>query len=141
MEGATIKATETALGSNPYVPMQVFQQVLDFVIYQPIFNPIKFKPIFGMPARKTLIFVEKIWVMNKKIKLAITPGNHRADAAERISLFIILKNSLQLIVSLVNEPQWAVPKVSSSCYFFVSPMAKKKSPLRILGNCTDTTIA
>ena len=93
-----------------------------------------------MPAPETLVVIGEILVNEMKIDLAIAPGNHCADAAERIFLLIILKNSLELLAPLINELQWADHKISSVSYAVLCPMSKNESPLRVLGNCADTSV-
>ena len=52
LEITAIKVTKTSESSDPQIAIAVFQKICDPVIDQPIFNPIKFEAIFGMPLRE-----------------------------------------------------------------------------------------
>ena len=72
VEVTAIKATETSLSSDPQGAIAIFYKIGDSVIYQPVFNPVKFKAIFGMPACEALVVMGEILVDEMKIDIA--PG-------------------------------------------------------------------
>ena len=91
-----------------------------------------------MPARQALMVIGEILVSKMEINLTVATGNHSADAAKWIFLFILYKNGLEFLAPLVNKLQCAGKNIFSFFASAVLPMTKKKSSLRVLGDCTNT---